>query len=35
MVGISAELVWIDPRNGAVGFWKYVSQQSRGITLVS
>jgi hypothetical protein len=30
MVGISAELVWIDPRNGAVGFWKYVSQQSRG-----
>lgn len=30
-VGISAELVWIDPAIRAVGFWKCASQQSKGI----
>jgi hypothetical protein len=30
LVGISAELVWIDPTIRAVGFWKCASQQGKG-----
>jgi hypothetical protein len=31
-VGISAELVWIDPAIRAVGFWKCASRQGKGNT---